>query len=199
MDDVSLHDLPILEESVRHDSTSGHIVRVPFQTVVAALNSEVSQGDFPSITLLGGSHAEEMSSNLFWGDMEFKVTAVVSLRPLQRLTVSDNPLGDLVCRRNSGVLSKRGGRADGCSAEFHTDGAGPAAGVVWAVVEPGQVTDPVNVGISRDYDVVANVVIVEGLQGPVLARHIAIPSIQVQWLFRPILECHVQLREYCNV
>lgn len=66
------------------------------------------------------------------------------------------------------------------------------------MIEPGQITDPVDVGVSREHDVVANVVLVEGLQGAVLAGQVAIPSIHVVGSLSAIHGGQVQLREDCN-
>jgi hypothetical protein len=52
VDHVSLHNLPIFEELICYHSTSGHIIRVPLQTIVAALNSSVSQEISPALRSL---------------------------------------------------------------------------------------------------------------------------------------------------
>jgi hypothetical protein len=81
---------------------------------------------------------------------------------MQRLTVSENQLGGIVCHRNSGLLQIRRESWRLLRRIPHRWRRLPAE-VVWAVVEPGQIADLVDVGISRDDGVVATVVIVEGL------------------------------------
>lgn len=166
--------------------------------VGAAGNSEVGQGDLERSTLLDVRNAEVLSLDLLGGDLELEVAAVVSLGPLQRRGVLDDALGDLVGGRRGDVLAegRRGGH--GRSGEFDTDGAGAGVGVVGGVVEPGQVADPVDVGVTREHDVVADVVLVESLQGTVPVGQVAVPSVHVEWLCGAVLDGLVQLREDCD-
>lgn len=192
VDQVSALGLTVLQVSVRHG------LSVPLNAVVAAHNGEVSEGNLSRSAHLGVRNTEELSLDLLGGDLKLKVSAVVSLGPHQRLSVLDEALRDLVGGRRSDVLAEGGGRADARSAELHTDGTGTALGAVGAVVEPGQVANPVDVGVTSENDVVANVVLVEGLQGAVLAGQVAVPSIHVEWRRSTVQGGQVQLREDCN-
>ncbi len=55
-------------------------------------------------------------------------------------------------------------------------------GVIWMVVQPNQVANPIGVGVTRDHDVVVDLVIIESLERAVAVGLITIPCVVIQWV-----------------
>lgn len=93
---------------------------------------------------------------------------------------SDEQVASVVGAGDGDVLAEGAGTGDGGAGEFDADGAGAGGRIVGVVVEPDEVADPVGVRVARDHDVVADVVRVQRLEGPVAAGLVAVPRVVVE-------------------
>lgn len=112
--------------------------------------------------------------------MKLKVSAVVELRPLKLFIVSDESLRGLVGIGNRNVLSIGRGGSECSPGKFNTNGTSAGLGIVRLVVDPSHIAHPVGMRITRNHDVVVDLVVVEGLECAVLVGQISIPGVDVQ-------------------
>jgi len=112
--------------------------------------------------------------------LQLEVAAVVDFRPLQLAVGADQEVAGVVGVGEGDVLPVRAGAGDGGAGEFDADGAGPRGHVVRVVVQPDEVADPVGVRVTRDHNVVADVVGVQRLEGPVSVGLVPVPGVVVQ-------------------
>ena len=77
---IRLHRLPPLKDAVLHHATAGD--RVAVQRISAAQDGEIRQADFVGVAIGEGGHAKVTRIDRAMADVQFKIPAVVDLRPL---------------------------------------------------------------------------------------------------------------------
>ena len=156
---------------------------------------EIRQTNLIRISGPRGGEPEVISHDRRLADLKLKVAAVVNLGPLQLAVGADEDVTDIVCAGDGDVLAERGGAGDGGAGEFDADGAGACFRVVGLIVEPDEVADPVGVRVARQHDVVADVVRVQRLEGPVAVSLVAVPGVVVQRVLVAESDGEVEARE----
>lgn len=185
---VRLHHPSALQYSIRHHPARRD--RVPIQRVVAAQHGEVGQADLVRVAGFGRGQAEEAGVDRALADVQLKVSAVVELRPLQLAVVGHQPCAGEVGRLNSDVLPSRAGAGDGGAGKLHANTPLPGSGVIVLLPEPYQITDPVGVRVSRNDNVVSNVVVIKCLISPIAIREVTVPRVVIE-------RVHVPIRDRC--
>ena len=77
--DVVLHDLAEFQTSTLDYATAHRSLKL----VCSSEDSEVGDGDLPSVPAHDGRHSKEVGIDLVVSEVEFEVTAVVQILPLQ--------------------------------------------------------------------------------------------------------------------
>jgi hypothetical protein len=148
--------------------------------VLVLLDGEVGKGDLVGVTGDDCRQTKVLGLDLVVSKVQFEISAVVDLAPLQLWVVGCEPVRSVVCVLECDVLAvgRRGRDGRSCELDTQTTGAG-RRGVV-AVVEPDKVGNPVGVAVSGNDDVVANVVVGQVLQRAVAVRLVSVPCIVVE-------------------
>lgn len=173
---VSLLNLTDLESARLDNTTSNRSL----QLVGTALDGKVGEGDLIRVAVDDGGHAKVVGSDLVVVDVQFKVSSVVDIVPLQLVVGVDEPVGGVVGGLEGDVLAVRARGGDGGTGEFDTDAVVAGSRVVAFVVEPDEVGDPRGVGVTGHDNVVANAVVVEVSKSAVAVGLVAVPGIVVK-------------------
>lgn len=150
------------------------------QPVLPADDCKVGQRDLARVPVHNGREAKVPRLDLLRSDVQLVVPAVVELAPLQLPVGADEPLARLDARGETYVLTAGGGRGHGRPREFDADGPFARRRVVGMLVEPHEIRDPVRVRVARDHDVVGDVVVVQGREGPVAVGLVPVPGVVVE-------------------
>ena len=85
----------------------------PLQRIRARLDGEVRQRDLQAVACSQVRQAEVAGADVFGGDLQFVVAAVVAFLPLQLFVVADQEGGLVVGFDEGGVGAERGVGGDG--------------------------------------------------------------------------------------
>ena len=177
---IRLHRLPTLQRSILHNPSTGHTRRTPIQSVGPAQNGEVGQADLIRVPVDNGWQAKVARIDRIMANLQFKVSTIIQLIPLQFAIGADEPSAGIVGCCNGDVVASGAWTRHGSTSKFHSNGAFAGSGVVGLVVEPDKIADPVCVRVAGDDDIIANVVGVEGVECAVAVGLVAVPGVIVE-------------------
>jgi hypothetical protein len=112
------------------------------QFISTALDGKVGERNLIRVAVDDGWHSKKVGSDLIVVDVEFKVSSVVDILPLEFLVGVDEPVGCVVSGSKGDVLAvgARGGNSR--ASEFDTDAVVARGGVVAFVVQPDEIGYP---------------------------------------------------------
>lgn len=127
---ISLNNLPKLKSTTLNKATSNRTL----QLISSTLDSKVGEWDLIRVSVDDGRQAKVIRRHLVVVDVEFEVTAVVDVLPLQFFVGVDQPVWGVVCCGECDVLTVGAGRRYGGAGELDTDAVVAGGGVVVCVV-----------------------------------------------------------------
>lgn len=140
---------------------------------------EVCQVNLVRVAAHNRRHTKVAGVDLVVTDLQLEIPAVIQVVPLELLVGVHEPRRVVVGRVYADVLAIRARTADCTACEFHTEATCSTGGRVVTVVQPDKVADPRGVRVSRQYNVVSNIVSREVIEGAVAVCLVAIPSVVV--------------------
>lgn len=173
---ISLHNLAKLESTTLNLSTSNRSL----QLVCARLDSKVGERDLVRISVDNCGQTKVVGLDLVIRNVQLKVAAIINVVPLQLRIGTDKPSAGIISGGQSDILSVRARRRDGRTGELNTNTVVAEAAVVVDVVKPDKIADPRSVAVTRHDNVVADIVLVEMVQGTVAVCLVAIPGVVIE-------------------
>jgi hypothetical protein len=173
---VSLLDLTQLQRTTLHDTTSNRSL----QLISAALNRKVGERNLIRVSVDDRRHAEIVGSDFIVVDVQFKVSSVIDVLPLEFFVRVNQPVGSIISGCEGNVLAIGTWGRNRRASELNTDAVVTRSGIVAFVIQPDEIRHPRGVRVSRHDDIIANAIVVEMRQSAVAVSLIAIPSIVVK-------------------
>lgn len=128
--------------------------------------------------------------------MQFEVATVIKFRPLQFTIGGDEVITGVIGSFDRDVVAVGTRARYRGTGKLHANTALPGVGIIGMFIEPDQIADPIGMGISRDNNVVPNIVIVKSLECSVSVRLIAVPSIIIERIDISIRNRFIETRKH---
>ena len=138
---IRLHHLPTPQITILNHATPSY--RVSVERIGPAEDGEVRQADFVRVSIDQGRHSKVAGIDGLLGYLQFEIPAVVDFGPLELAVVSNKERAFVIGSNNRDILSKRAWTRNRSASKFHANAALSSAGVIFRMVEPHQIRDPV--------------------------------------------------------